>query len=300
MAVETGLARGTGGRWSWQQAWLSRVGRFVRRNPLGAGASVVILLLVFVALAAPVLSPYDPYTLNLAPPFTPPNADHWMGTDNLGRDVYTRILYGARISLWVGFLAVSISVGIGTPVGIMSAFAGGIVDYILQRTVDALFAFPTIVLGLTIVSVLGTGVTQVIIAVGIVGVPRVARVVRSSALGVMGQPYVEAATAVGASPNRIVFRHVLPNVFAPVLILATAGFGTAILAEAALSFLGVGTPAPQPSWGIMLSGAAQLYVRNAPWMAIFPGLAISIAVFAYNLFGDSLRDELDPRLRGAR
>jgi peptide/nickel transport system permease protein len=279
---------------------LSKLRRFAVRNPLGAGAAFAILVLAVIAITAPLLTPFDPYTLDAAVPFHAPSATHWFGTDDLGRDVFTRVLFGARISLWVGFLAVSISIGIGVPVGIISAFAGGWVDYVLQRIVDALFAFPTIVLGLAIVSVLGTGVTKVIIAVGIVSIPRVARVVRSSTLGVMGQPYVEAATAVGAQSPRIIARHILPNVFAPVLILATAGFGAAILAEAALSFLGVGTPPPEPSWGIMLSGAAQQYVRTAPWMAIFPGIAISIAVFAFNLFGDALRDELDPRLRGSR
>lgn len=277
-----------------------RLGRFAKRNPLGAVAAVAILLLAVLAVFAPLIATHDQYSLSFLEPFESPSRAHFFGTDDLGRDVFSRVVYGARISLWVGFLAVAISIGIGTPTGILSAFAGRWIDYVLQRIVDALFAFPTIVLGLAIVTVLGTGITQVIIAVGIVSIPRVARVVRASALSVMQEPYIEAAHSIGAPGVRVMLRHILPNVFAPVLILATAGFGTAILAEAALSFLGVGTPPPEPSWGIMLSGAAQQYIRVAPWMAIFPGIAISIAVFSFNLFGDALRDVLDPRLRGSR
>ncbi len=279
---------------------LGRLKRLSLEHPLGAGASVVIMIMVIIAAGAGQVSTHDPYEISAFETFQPPSSEHIFGTDDLGRDVFSRIIYGSRISLRVGFIAVGISIALGTVLGMVSAFAGGWLDYALQRIVDALFAFPTIVLALAIVSVLGTGINQVIVAVGIVNIPRVARVVRSSTLGVMAQPYVEAAHSTGAASGRVIARHILPNVFAPVLILATAGFGTAILAEAALSFLGLGTPAPEPSWGTMLSGAAGQYIRNAPWMAIFPGVAISIAVFAFNLFGDSLRDVLDPRLRGSR
>lgn len=279
---------------------LYQLQKFAVGHPLGAAAAIVILVMTIFAVAAPVIATHNPYALSALEGFAAPSGEHYFGTDQLGRDVFSRIVYGARISLRVGFIAVGISIALGTVVGAVSAFVGGWLDYVLQRIVDALFAFPTIVLALAIVSVLGTGINQVIVAVGIVNIPRVARVVRSSTLGVKSQPYVEAATSIGARPRRIIVRHILPNVFAPVLILATAGFGTAILAEASLSFLGLGTPPPEPSWGTMLSGAAGQYVRNAPWMAVFPGLAISIVVFAFNLFGDAMRDVLDPRLRGSR
>jgi peptide/nickel transport system permease protein len=276
-----------------------RMLRLARRHPLGALSAAILFALVVVAIFAPVIATGDPFKIQSSAVLQKPSGDHWFGTDNLGRDAFSRIVYGARISLWVGLVSVAIGTGLGTPAGLVSAFAGRWVDYAIQRVVDALFAFPTIVLALAIVSVLGKGITQVIIAVGILGAPRVARIVRASTLGVMGQPYVEAARSVGAAGPRIMFKHILPNVMAPIVILASAGFGGAILAEASLSFLGLGTPPPQPSWGAMLSGAAQQYVRVAPWLAVFPGLAISIAVFAFNLFGDALRDILDPRLRGS-
>lgn len=276
-----------------------RTVRLAKRNPTGAFSAVLLTFLIVVAIFAPVIATHDPFVLNSATVLSPPSGENYFGTDNLGRDAYSRIVYGARISLYVGILAVGLSTGIGVPLGIFSAFAGQKVDYVIQRFNDAMFAFPTIVLALAIVAALGKGITQVIIAVGVLGAPRTSRVVRASTLGVMGMPYIEAAKSIGAPSSRIMFRHILPNVLAPVLILASAGFGGAILAEASLSFLGLGTPAPTPSWGAMLSGAAQQFVRSAPWLAIFPGIAISLAVFAFNLFGDSLRDVLDPRLRGA-
>lgn len=287
-------------RVEWAGNLIHGLWRFTRRNPMGAASAAVLLALAVVALLAGFIAPYDPYALDPHGILQSPSADHWFGTDDFGRDAFSRLVYGARISLWVGTIAVAISAGIGTPLGIISAYAGGWVDSVIQRLVDALFAFPAIILGLTIVSVLGQGTTQVIVAVGIVNIPRVARIVRSSALAIVQQPYVEAARTIGANDNRMIVQHVLPNLLAPILILATAGFGFAILAEAALSYLGVGTPPPQPSWGLMLSGAAQKYVRSAPWLAIFPGIAISLAVFSINLLGDALRDTFDPRLRGAR
>ncbi|RLT36885.1 MAG: ABC transporter permease [Chloroflexi bacterium] len=280
--------------------WAMRTRRVARRQPLGVLAVVILGVLSACALFAPVVSGgADPLSMNATQVMRPPSAAHVMGTDDLGRDVFSRILYGARISLWVGFISVGISIGVGAPAGMISAYAGKWVDFGIQRIVDAMFAFPTIILALAIVSVLGAGIIQVTVAVGIVGIPRIARVARASTLGVMAQPYLEATTAMGASTPRVVFLHILPNILAPLIVLGTAGFGVAILAEASLSFLGVGTPAPQPSWGTMLSGGAQQYVRNAPYLAIFPGLAISFAVFGFNMLGDSLRDILDPRLRGS-
>ena len=213
--------------------------------------------------------------------------------------MFTRILYGGRISLWVGFISVGIAVGVGVPLGVISAYAGKWVDVIIQRVVDAMFAFPTIILALTIISVLGPGIFQVTIAIGIVSIPRMARVSRAATLGVVAMPYFEATTCMGATVPRAMFRHILPNILAPLIVLGTAGFGGAILSEAGLSFLGLGTPPPQPSWGTMLSDGSQL-MRVAPHVGIFPGIAISLAVFGFNLLGDSLRDILDPRLRGSQ
>lgn len=275
------------------------VRKFFKGNLVGGIGAAIIVLLLIVAVAAPLIATHDPYRIDSTALRVSPGMDHFFGTDELGRDIFSRIVYGTRISLWVGFLAVAIAVGVGAPLGMAAAYFGGWLDQVSQRVMDALFAFPTIVLGLTLVSVMGPGVTQVIIAVGIVNIPRVTRVVRSSALGVKALPYVEAAVSCGSSDGRIVFRHILPNIMAPIMIMATAGFATAILAEAALSFLGAGTPPPTPSWGTMLSGAAQEFIRVAPWMAIFPGAAITLAVFAFNLFGDALRDAFDPRLRGS-
>jgi peptide/nickel transport system permease protein len=273
--------------------------RFIRRYPLGAIGGALIALLVLVAIFAPLIATHDQYALSARERLQAPSRDHLFGTDELGRDIFSRIVYGARISLEVGFIAVGLGVVFGTITGLACAYFGGATDFWLQRLVDALFAFPTIILALAIVAVLGPSTTNVVIAVGIVSIPRIARVVRASALGVMAQPFIEASRSMGSGHARIVFRHIFPNVLAPIIVMATAGFGAAILSEAALSFLGVGTPPPEPSWGIMLSGAAQQFIRVAPWMAIFPGIAISLAVFGFNLFGDALRDALDPRLRTA-
>lgn len=287
---------------TWQPAarrWHTPVLHFARRNPLGAAGGFLILALVVVAAFAPLIATHDQYALSPLERLQPPSSKHYFGTDELGRDTFSRVVYGARISLYVGFISVGIGAVFGSLVGLTGAYFGRAVDFWLQRLMDALFAFPTIILGLSIVAVLGPSTRNVIVAVGIVSIPRIARVVRSSALAVMAQSYVEAARSIGAGDWRIVFRHVLPNTMAPIIVMATAGFGGAILSEAALSFLGVGTPPPEPSWGIMLSGAAQQFIRVAWWLAVFPGIAISLAVFGFNLFGDALRDVLDPRLRTA-
>jgi peptide/nickel transport system permease protein len=271
--------------------------RFVRHYPLGAVGALVILAIVVMAVFAPLIATHDQFALSSRERRLAPSTEHFFGTDELGRDIFSRIVYGSRISLQVGFISVGLGVTFGSLIGLLGAYFRGAVDFWLQRLVDALFAFPTIILALTIVAVLGASTTNVIVAVGIVSIPRIARVVRSASLSVMAQAYIEAARSMGAGHNRIVLQHILPNVMAPIIVVATAGFGGAILSEASLSFLGVGTPPPNPSWGVMLSGAAQQFIRVAPWMAIFPGIAISLAVFGFNLFGDALRDVLDPRLR---
>ena len=279
---------------------LETVYRAGRKNLLGVFALSVLIALTLLALLAPLITVgTDPFTMNADARLHAPGGGYLLGTDALGRDVFARLVYGARISLWVGFISVGISIGVGVPAGMISAYAKGWVDFGIQRVVDTMFAFPTIILALAIVAVLGAGIVQVTIAIGIVSIPRIARVARASTLSVMVQPYIEAAHCMGAVPARVILRHIFPNILAPLIVLATAGFGYAILAEASLSFLGVGTPPPQPSWGTMLSGGAQRYVRSAPHLAVFPGIAISLAVFGFNIFGDWLRDIFDPRLRGA-
>ncbi len=276
----------------------ARIWRFVRRKPTGAIGAAIILLMIFTAIFADRIARYDPYQIRTDRLFTPPGAEFWLGTDDFGRDLFSRIVHGSRISLYVGILAVLFGTTNGALWGLISGYFGGRTDFIIQRVMDALMAFPTLVLALAIVAALGQSTTNVILAVGIVLTPTANRVIRSVVLSIKQNVYIEAARAIGASELRIMFLHVLPNCIAPYIILATTALGTAILAEASLSFLGLGTPPPEPAWGSMLSGAAQRYIRQAPWMAIYPGVAISLAVFAFNMFGDALRDVLDPRLRG--
>jgi peptide/nickel transport system permease protein len=273
---------------------------FLRSQPLGAIGGLIILSMLVLAVLAPLVAPYDPYELRVEHLFEPPSPRFYLGTDDYGRDVYSRIIYGSRISLYVGALAVGIGTTIGAFLGLLSGFVGGRTDTIIQRIMDSLLAFPALILALAIVAALGQSTTNVIIAVGVVLMPTAARVIRSSVLSIKENVFIEAGRAIGCGNLRILLVHILPNCVAPYIILATSTLGTAILSEAALSFLGLGTPPPEPSWGTMLSGGAQQYVWKAPWMAIFPGIAISLAVFGFNLFGDALRDVLDPRLRGSR
>jgi peptide/nickel transport system permease protein len=259
---------------------------------------VIILAMLAAALFANVLAPYDPYHGDYGAQFVRPDADHWFGTDEFGRDVLTRILFGARIALFVGFTASLAGCTIGGLLGVVSAYVGGKVDLLLERLMDVLLAFPQLILALAVASILGPAVQNVVIAVAIPIIPRAARVVRATALSVKENVYVEAVSALGASHRRVVLRHILPNVVAPYIIMVTAQLAGAILAEAALSYLGLGAAEPTPSWGLMLSGSAAAYAEKAPWIALFPGVAISLAVFGFNLFGDSLRDTLDPKLRG--
>ena len=273
--------------------------KFIRTKPLGAAGALIILGMMGVAVLAEALAPYDPYLGDYGLQFARPSADHWFGTDEFGRDVLSRVMYGARIALFVGFTASLAGCTLGALLGVVSAYYGGKVDLLLERLMDILLAFPQLILALAIASILGPAVQNVVIAISIPIIPRAARVVRASALSVKENAYVEAVRALGASHPRVILQHLVPNVMAPYIIMLTAQLGGAILAEAALSYLGLGTAEPTPSWGLMLSGSAPSYAEKAPWIALFPGIAISLGVFGFNLFGDSLRDALDPKLRKA-
>jgi len=277
--------------------WTAAVGNFVRRRPLGAIGAAIIVGMAVLAATANLIAPYDPLATDYGAMLSPPGSGHWLGTDAFGRDVLSRMIYGSRTALMVGLGASLLGTVFGALIGVASAYFGGRVDLVVQRVMDVFFAFPVIILALAVVAILGTGVGNVILAIATPMVPRCARVVRSSALSVREMPYVDAARASGYGHPRIILRHMLPNVMAPILIMATAFLGEAILLEASLSFLGLGVTEPTAAWGLMLRGAAVQFAESAPWMAIFPGLAISLAVFGFNLFGDSLRDALDPRLR---
>jgi peptide/nickel transport system permease protein len=277
--------------------WVRVAVRFARRRPLGAVGAAIIFVMILAAACAGFIAPFDPLATDYAAMLQAPSSAHWFGTDSFGRDVLSRIIYGSRTALWVGFSSSFLGSTFGTILGIASAYFGGRIDLLLQRFMDLLLSFPLIVLALVVVTVLGTGTSNVIVAIMIPMVPRCALVVRSSALTLRELPFIEAARALGFGHMRIIVRHMLPNVMAPYLIMLTAFLGQAILLEASLSFLGLGVAEPQAAWGLMLRGAAVEFAERAPWMAIYPGVAISLSVFAFNLFGDSLRDALDPKLR---
>jgi len=249
------------------------------------------------AVFAPWLTSYDPTANDFAAMTEPPSVTHWLGTDQFGRDLLSRIIYGARTALMVGFISALTGGTIGLVLGVASAYFGGRFDLMFQRVMDVFMAFPLIIMALAVVSIFGTGVQNVIIAITIPFIPRCARVVRSSALAIREIPYVDAARALGYGHWRIILRHMMPNVMAPYLIIVTASVGQAILLEASLSYLGLGVQEPVPAWGLMLQGGAEEFVESAPWIAVFPGLAITLAVFGFNLFGDAVRDVLDPKLR---
>ena len=279
--------------------------KFGRRKPLGAMGGLIVLALVLTALLAPLISPHDPRQIileadNRVPVYVAPSAAYLMGTDHVGRDIVSRIIYGARISLYVGLGSVLIGVTGWFLVGMISAYAGPRVDLVVQRVVDAMMAVPGLIIVLAIMAVLGSSLNNVIIAVVIGMLAPVVRTVRSQVLSVKEMEYVVAARAIGARSARVVVRHIMPNCLAIYLILATYYLGFAIILEASLSFLGVGVPPDVPSWGGMLTAAAQGHITKAPWAGIFPGLAIFIVVLGFNLLGDALRDVLEPRLRGAR
>ncbi len=271
--------------------------RFIRHYPVGAAGGAIMLLVLLAALGAGVVSTHDPTRTDAAHTFVPPNAEFWLGTDHLGRDIYSRIIHGARVSLAVG-VSTSLLGGLaGSTIGLLSGYVGGEIDTIIQPALDIMQGFPLLVLALVMTAALGPSLTTVIVAIAVPFIPRIARVARAAALSIKETSYVEAARALGANRLRVALRHILPNSMAALIVMTTAQLGGAILVESSLSFLGLGVPEPYPSWGRMLSVSAAEFAQRAPWVVIFPGLAISLVVFASNLLGDSLRDFLDPRIR---
>jgi len=279
-----------------RSAWQS-VLHFCRREPIGAFGMVIVVIVAVTGLSAELIAPYSPTSNDFAAMTEPPSWAHLLGTDQFGRDLLSRIIYGARTALVVGLSSAIFGGLAGLVLGVASAYFGGRLDLWFQRVFDVVMAFPLIIMALAMVAIFGTGVHNVIIAITIPLIPRCARVVRSSALAIREIPYVDAARACGYSHTRIILRHMVPNVMAPFLIMLTAFVGQAILAEASLSYLGLGVQEPTPAWGLMLQGGAEEYASTAPWIAIFPGLAIALTVFGVSLFGDALRDVLDPKLR---
>lgn len=273
--------------------------RLVREKPLGTIGGIIVLVLLLVGIFADVIAPYGYNEIDLPARLSPPSSDHILGTDNLGRDLLSRIIYGARISMYVGLGVAVIGTILCTIIGGVSGFFGGKIDLVIQRFVDSIMCFPQLVIILTVIAVVGPGLVQVILVLGILGgVGGRTRVVRSAVMGIKENIYVDAARAVGASNVKILLKHILPNIMAPVIILFTLEIGHAIILEATLSFLGFGIPPPTPSWGGMLSGAGRSYMLLAPWMALWPGVALALVVYGINMLGDGLRDVLDPRLRG--
>jgi peptide/nickel transport system permease protein len=270
---------------------------FCRRQPLGTVGLAIVIVMVLAGVFAEWVAPYDPELNDFAAMMQPPSWAHLLGTDQFGRDLLSRIIFGARTALIVGFASAFVGGFAGLVLGVGSAYFGGRIDLIFQRVLDVLMAFPLIIMALAVVAVFGTGVYNVILAITIPLIPRCARVVRSSALAIREAPYVDAARALGYSHSRIILRHMAPNVVAPFLILLTAFVGQAILAEASLSYLGLGVQEPVPAWGLMLQGGAEEHATTAPWIAVFPGLAIALTVFGISLFGDALRDAIDPKMR---
>jgi peptide/nickel transport system permease protein len=270
---------------------------FLRREPVGTLGIVIVLVIAFAGLTADWIAPYNPTSNDFDAMTQAPSWAHLLGTDQFGRDILSRIIFGARTALIVGFSSAIVGGVSGLVLGVASAYFGGRIDLVVQRVLDVMMAFPLIIMALAVVSIFGTGVHNVITAITIPLIPRCARVVRSSALAIREVPYVDAARACGFGHMRIILRHMVPNVMAPFLIMLTAFVGQAILAEASLSYLGLGVQEPVPAWGLMLQGGAEEYASTAPWIAIFPGLAITATVFGFSLFGDALRDAIDPKLR---
>jgi len=285
------------GKESKKRQVLRSIGRFLRQRPLGAAGGVIVLLMILIAVFADFLATKDPSRTHPAQTLAPPGQAFWLGTDNLGRDIYSRIVYGTRLSLWVGLGSTLVGSFLGGVLGLLSGYLGGKTDLIIQRVLDILQGLPLLVLALVMSAALGPSVGNVILAISVPLIPRAARVIRVSTLSIREMAYVEAARALGVKGSRIALRHILPNTLGPFIVLTTAQLGSAILVEASLSFLGMGIPEPYPSWGRMLSVSAAEYAQKAPWLVIFPGLAISLAVFGFNLLGDALRDALDPKLR---
>jgi peptide/nickel transport system permease protein len=278
----------------WLDAW-----RRLIRQPLSVVAGVIVIILILTAIFGPMLAPYDPNAIDMANRFAPPSLNHLMGTDDFGRDILSRIMVGARVSLQVGLIAVGLAATVGTSLGLIAGYTGRITDEIIMRAMDILFAFPAILLAIAIMAALGKGITNAMIAIGIVYVPIFARIARGSVLSVRGEEFVDAARAIGSSDGRIMVRHIFPNILSPLIVETTLSLSFAILAEAALSFFGLGTQPPDPSWGRMLS-EGRAYFQQSVWLAIWPGLAIMLTVLGFNLLGDGLRDALDPRLKNVR
>ena len=276
----------------------SAIARAVRRKPLGAFGFVVVVAMLVMAAFAEQIAPHAYDETIRGARMKPPSAAHWLGTDNLGRDIWSRIVYGARVSVMVGFATVLLGLAVATVVGVSTGYLGGAYDLCVQRVVDAWMSFPYLVIILSVMAVLGPGLLNVVLSLALIIAASSSRVIRGATLSVAEQTYVEAARAAGCRHSRVIVRHILPNVMPTIIVLATISLGGVILAESALSFLGFGVPPPFPSWGAMLSGSGRTYMFRAPWMAVWPGVAISLAVFAFNMLGDALRDVLDPRLRG--
>jgi peptide/nickel transport system permease protein len=275
----------------WQDAW-----RRLRRHTVGMFGLVLVGLLLVTAIFGPFLAPYDPNAIDFSVRFAGPSLAHPMGADDFGRDILSRIMYGARVSLQVGIIAVGIAATAGTLLGLVAGYAGRIADEVIMRTMDILFAFPAILLAIAILAALGRGIANAMIAIGVVYIPIFARIARGAVLSVREEEFIEAARSIGAKDTRILFRHIFPNALAPLIVETSLSLAFAILAEAALSFFGLGTQPPDPSWGRMLS-EGRAYFRQSVWMGIFPGLAIMITVMGFNFLGDGLRDVLDPRLK---
>ncbi len=280
-----------------RQGFWDKCRYLVRKQPIGAFGLAIVVAIIFMGAFAPIISSHDPVRVAFEDMLLPPDAEFILGTDQFGRDIFTRILYGAQTALFVGCTAAFIGSTAGLILGVTSAYIGGTFDLIFQRISDVMQAFPLIIMALAIVSIFGPSMVNVIIAIIIPFIPDCARVVRSSALSLRQMPYVDAARANGFSAARIILRHIVPNVMAPYLIMITTFVGHAILLEASLSYLGLGVQEPTPAWGLMLQGGAEEYAESAPWLAIWPGVAISLAVFGFNMFGDAVRDVLDPKLR---
>lgn len=294
VALETLARRGFVGSLG-QNVW-----RFVRRKPLGAIGGAIIITFFFVAALADVIAPYRYDQINPRERLEGPSSRHLMGTDNLGRDLFSRVVVGARTSVFVGFGATLVSIGIGTTLGVSSGYFGGKLDMFLQRLVDIWISFPGLILIISFIAIVGPGLRSVILVLGVLGASRATRVIRGATIGVRENTYIEAARVLGARHLRIMGRYIIPNIFATIMVLATVELGGFILVEATISFLGYGVPPPTPTWGQMLSGSGAEFMRRQPGIAIWPGLALALVVFGFNMLGDALRDVLDPRLRGAR
>jgi peptide/nickel transport system permease protein len=278
---------------------LRRGVRLAWRKPLGAFGALIVLVMLLMAIFAEAIAPFHYNQTHMRDRLKPPSATYILGTDNLGRDIFSRIVYGARISMIVSLSAVCIGITLATAVGTVSGYFGGTLDTLVQRAVDAWMAFPWLVVLLSIMSIVGPGIVNLTVALGILVAAGTSRIIRSATLSVKEHTYIEAARAVGASHLRILLRYIVPNVMAPIIIAATVTLGFIILAESSLSFLGFGVPPPYPSWGLMLNGSGRVFMLRAPWMAMWAGVAVSLAVFGFNMLGDALRDVLDPRLRGS-